>query len=155
MKQALHSSANNLEKRSGTREGEWGQASCGGQELSPVNASQAPAMAGQLAEDDLDHREETCRAALASAGVIAMRGYASLSGRFSQMKGLQDYLTETDGAVEAHIRELLAIKFQVTHSSARRPEGRPMQIRFGWSIRSTGLPTSSVRFRISASRLRS
>ena len=61
---------------------------------------------------DLDRRAEVCRAVALSAGEIARAGYArqQASGSF-RMKGPQDYLTETDAAVEDHIRAALAEAF--------------------------------------------
>jgi myo-inositol-1(or 4)-monophosphatase len=76
-----------------------------------AEAMQDQAPAGQLSAEALDLRERACRDVLASAGAIAMQGYASLGGRSSQMKGPQDYLTETDGKVESHIRGVLAQAF--------------------------------------------
>ncbi|MBN9242015.1 MAG: inositol monophosphatase [Mesorhizobium sp.] len=71
-----------------------------------------------LTVEDLDRREAVCRELLASAGVMAMDGYARLGGAAAggasagtSMKGPQDFLTETDGKVEAHIRARLAQAF--------------------------------------------
>lgn len=60
----------------------------------------------------LDLREAVCRDLLASAGRLAMDGYAELgAGTTVSMKGPQDYLTRTDGEVEEHIRGELAAAF--------------------------------------------
>jgi myo-inositol-1(or 4)-monophosphatase len=68
--------------------------------------------ADRLSEADLDRRAEICRQLLASAGQLAMQGYNRLDGvQPVGMKGPQDFLTETDGKVEAHIRETLAQAF--------------------------------------------
>ncbi len=76
-----------------------------------MSATEGLAAATSLAADFLDRRAEMCRALLASAGRIALEGYASASGRASTMKGPQDYLTETDGKVEDHIRATLRAAF--------------------------------------------
>lgn len=61
---------------------------------------------------ELDSRELLCRALLVSAGEIAMDGYARLgAGPAFTMKGPQDFLTETDGRVEDHIRGTIAEAF--------------------------------------------
>jgi myo-inositol-1(or 4)-monophosphatase len=65
-----------------------------------------------LSTAELDSREQLCRALLVSAGEIAMDGYAKLGGGQSfTMKGPQDFLTETDGQVEDHIRRAIAAAF--------------------------------------------
>lgn len=77
-----------------------------------MNAKAETAPADQLSEDALDRRESVCRALLVSAGRIAMQGYAKVGGAQPlAMKGPQDYLTETDGEVEDHIRTALAETF--------------------------------------------
>jgi len=71
----------------------------------------------RLTAGDLDRREAVCRALLAAAGAMAMDGYARIGGTAGNtpagvsMKGPQDFLTETDGKVEAHIRAQLAATF--------------------------------------------
>lgn len=64
------------------------------------------------ARAELDRREEFCLALVRSAGEIARAGFERqrASGSF-RMKGPQDYLTETDAAVEAHVRAALAEAF--------------------------------------------
>lgn len=64
-----------------------------------------------LDEPALDRREAFCRGLLDSAGALALDGFRRQEGRPVGMKGPQDYLTETDGAVEAHIRARLAEAF--------------------------------------------
>ena len=61
---------------------------------------------------ELDARERLCRSLLVSAGEIAMRGFAGLGGGSAfTMKGPQDFLTETDGEVEKHLRDAVAAAF--------------------------------------------
>ena len=69
-------------------------------------------LSSPLSTAELDLREAVCRNLLASAGRIAMEGYAKLgSGAAVAMKGPQDFLTMTDGEVERHIRAELAAAF--------------------------------------------
>lgn len=58
---------------------------------------------------DLDGREELCRRIAWSAGMIALDGFASGGG--VRMKGPQDFLTETDAAVEEHLKANLRAAF--------------------------------------------
>lgn len=62
-------------------------------------------------EQALDRRQafllELCR----DAGAIALDGYRRQAGQVFSMKGPQDYLTETDGQVEAFIRNRIAAGF--------------------------------------------
>ncbi len=58
----------------------------------------------------LDRREALCRAVALSAGALALEGFGALGGGVS-MKGPQDFLTETDAAVERHIRSAIAAAF--------------------------------------------
>ncbi len=58
----------------------------------------------------LDSREALCREIALSAGAIALQGFGNLGSRVS-MKGPQDFLTETDAAVERHIRSAIAAAF--------------------------------------------
>jgi myo-inositol-1(or 4)-monophosphatase len=77
---------------------------------------------------ELDARERLCRTLLASAGEIAMQGYAKLGGGSSfTMKGPQDFLTETDGKVEAHIRQALAAAFPDDGFLGEESGGRPSE----------------------------
>jgi myo-inositol-1(or 4)-monophosphatase len=71
-----------------------------------------PPSVDRLPSSELDRREAVCRELLSSAGRIAMDGYAEIGrGRQATMKGPQDFLTETDGKVEDHIRTALAQAF--------------------------------------------
>lgn len=65
-----------------------------------------------LSAAELDQREAACRELLDSAGRVAMAGYLALAaGGTVSMKGPQDFLTETDGRVEAFLRQTLADNF--------------------------------------------
>jgi len=59
---------------------------------------------------DLDRRADFCRDVALSAGAIARDGFARRAPGFG-MKGPQDFLTETDMAVEAHFKARLAEVF--------------------------------------------
>lgn len=59
---------------------------------------------------ELDRRADFLPGLARSAGAIAREGFARLD-RGVTMKGPQDFLTETDGAVEAHVRARLAEAF--------------------------------------------
>lgn len=59
---------------------------------------------------DLDRRADFCRDVALSAGAIARDGFARRAPGFG-MKGPQDFLTETDMAVEAHFKARLAEAF--------------------------------------------
>jgi len=61
--------------------------------------------------NDLDGRASLCRDVIRSAGALALRGFENGSAAVFSMKGPQDYLTETDAASEAHIREHIAAAF--------------------------------------------
>jgi len=63
--------------------------------------------------DDLaiDQREAFCRDLARTAGQLALDGFVRQAGQPIGMKGPQDYLTETDGAVEHHIRARIAATF--------------------------------------------
>ena len=58
----------------------------------------------------LDSREALCREIALSAGALALEGFNDRSAGMS-MKGPQDFLTETDAAVERHIRSAIAAAF--------------------------------------------
>lgn len=60
---------------------------------------------------DLDSREELCCQIARSAGKIALEGFGSGAGIGIRMKGPQDFLTETDGAVEEHLKASLRAAF--------------------------------------------
>ena len=61
---------------------------------------------------ELDRREAACRALALSAGQLASRAFAERgdAGAVS-LKGPQDFLTETDAAVEQHLRDGIAAAF--------------------------------------------
>ncbi|ESZ73093.1 inositol phosphatase [Mesorhizobium sp. L103C105A0] len=68
--------------------------------------------ADRLSEAEMDRRAEVCRKLLVTAGQLAMEGYARQGAvQPVAMKGPQDFLTETDGKVEEHIRATLAEAF--------------------------------------------
>ncbi|NGM45892.1 inositol monophosphatase [Rhodobacter sp. SGA-6-6] len=59
----------------------------------------------------IDRRETFLRDLLPGAARLALDGFALQAGRPASMKGPQDYLTETDGRVEAHIRARIEESF--------------------------------------------
>ncbi|RLJ51501.1 myo-inositol-1(or 4)-monophosphatase [Litoreibacter meonggei] len=66
--------------------------------------------------EPLDHgalkaRAEFCRDLIASASALALEGFNNRNTGASERKGPQDFLTETDGAVERHIRARIAEAF--------------------------------------------
>jgi myo-inositol-1(or 4)-monophosphatase len=62
-------------------------------------------------DSELDRREAFCREIIRSAGAVARGGFTQRDVTTIAMKGPQDFLTETDGAVERHIRESVAREF--------------------------------------------
>lgn len=58
----------------------------------------------------LDRREAFCREIARTAGVVALDGFTNRVPGFG-MKGPQDFLTETDAAVERHIKGRIAEAF--------------------------------------------
>jgi myo-inositol-1(or 4)-monophosphatase len=58
----------------------------------------------------LDARADLCRALALSAGEVALAGFGRNAGGF-RLKGPQDFLTETDAAVERHVRTAIAAAF--------------------------------------------
>ena len=62
-------------------------------------------------EDQLTERAHFCLSLVESASSIAMQGFASTGLRAPGRKGPQDFLTETDGAVELYLRERIAEAF--------------------------------------------
>lgn len=61
--------------------------------------------------DTLEARATLCRNVIRSAGQLVLKGFQKeLSDSFS-MKGPQDFLTVTDAASEAHIRDVIAAHF--------------------------------------------
>jgi myo-inositol-1(or 4)-monophosphatase len=69
-------------------------------------------MEAPLGAPELDRRERLCRSIAQSAGSLAMTGFRRMAaGAGVSMKGPQDYLTESDGEVEEHIRRRIAAEF--------------------------------------------
>lgn len=64
-----------------------------------------------LSEAELDQREALCRQVILSAGALALRGFKERRADSIDMKGPQNFLTETDAAVERHIRERITHAF--------------------------------------------
>ena len=66
-----------------------------------------------LALGALDRRADFCKEVARSAGKLALEGFErqSQQGAHVGRKGPQDFLTETDGAVEAHLRARLKEAF--------------------------------------------
>jgi myo-inositol-1(or 4)-monophosphatase len=66
-----------------------------------------------LAPEALDRRADFCKEIALSAGKLALEGFERQSQRGAHIgsKGPQDFLTETDGAVEAHLRARLKDAF--------------------------------------------
>jgi myo-inositol-1(or 4)-monophosphatase len=62
------------------------------------------------AAPDLDARADFCRTLALSAGRVALDGFGR-AGAGYRMKGPQDFLTETDAAVEAHVKRAIAEAF--------------------------------------------
>lgn len=60
---------------------------------------------------DLDVRAAFCSDLALSAGAIALEGFRRLVPGAFRMKGHQDFLTETDAAVERHVAEAIAAGF--------------------------------------------
>jgi myo-inositol-1(or 4)-monophosphatase len=60
---------------------------------------------------DLAARAAVCRDLVRSAGAIARAGFIRRSESQIELKGPQDFLTETDAAVERHIKAQLAAAF--------------------------------------------
>ncbi len=65
----------------------------------------------QLSTTELDRREAFCRELAYDAARLALDGFQRQMGQPVGMKGPQDYLTETDGEVERHIRDRIAATF--------------------------------------------
>jgi myo-inositol-1(or 4)-monophosphatase len=57
----------------------------------------------------LDEKADFCRQIIVEAGALVMEGFGQ--SRQMQMKGPQDYLTETDGRCEAFLRDAFARAF--------------------------------------------
>lgn len=60
---------------------------------------------------DLDARASFCRDLVRSAGAVALAGFGRRDETQITLKGLQDFLTETDAAVERHIKARLLDAF--------------------------------------------
>lgn len=59
----------------------------------------------------LDLREALLREIILAAGAVALKGFTGRSLETASMKGAQDFLTETDGAVERYLKERIAAAF--------------------------------------------
>lgn len=68
-------------------------------------------LAQTIDQAGLDAREALCRDMAISAGKVALAGYSRRDGAQIGMKGPQDFLTETDGAVEQHLKSRIAAAF--------------------------------------------
>ena len=64
--------------------------------------------AAKPADEQIIDRAELCLSIIQSAGRIALDGFRRRESEEIAMKGSQDFLTETDAAVEAHLKERLA-----------------------------------------------
>ncbi|MGF6257407.1 inositol monophosphatase family protein [Ensifer sp. LBL] len=61
--------------------------------------------------NDLSGRALLCRDVIRSAGALVLEGFKASAERGYSLKGPQDFLTETDAASEAHIRDAIATHF--------------------------------------------
>ncbi|HEV7317900.1 MAG TPA: inositol monophosphatase [Ensifer sp.] len=61
--------------------------------------------------NDLSGRALLCQDVIRSAGILVLDGFRQSRQRGFSMKGPQDFLTETDAASEAHIRQAIAEHF--------------------------------------------
>lgn len=61
--------------------------------------------------DGLQARAVLCKQVIVSAGELVLRGFQANIGHKFEMKGPQDYLTETDAASEALIRQMISDHF--------------------------------------------
>lgn len=68
-------------------------------------------MMTEPAVSDLGNRERFCRGLARSAGEIALKGFLAIQPGQVTLKGPQDFLTETDAAVERHVRDQIAGNF--------------------------------------------
>jgi myo-inositol-1(or 4)-monophosphatase len=64
-----------------------------------------------LSTTQLDRREAALHHIIKGAGALALECYRKRRAGEFRLKGRQDFLTEADGLVEAHIRHELALKF--------------------------------------------
>ena len=60
---------------------------------------------------DLDAREALCRDMILAAGRLALDGFRNMEAGGLDMKGPQDFLTATDGAVERYLKARIAEAF--------------------------------------------
>ncbi len=65
----------------------------------------------ELPDAGLDARFDALSALVLSAGAIALEGFRAVRSGPTALKGPQDFLTETDAAVERHLRDELARLF--------------------------------------------
>jgi myo-inositol-1(or 4)-monophosphatase len=70
-----------------------------------------PSRAVARPDPDTDRREALCRDMVIEAGRLAMQGFVAAGNGGTSMKGRQDFLTETDGAVERYLRSRIAEVF--------------------------------------------
>jgi myo-inositol-1(or 4)-monophosphatase len=68
-------------------------------------------LAHTIDQAGLDSRAALCRDMARSAGRLALAGYNRRDAAHIALKGPQDFLTETDGAVEAHLKARIAEMF--------------------------------------------
>jgi myo-inositol-1(or 4)-monophosphatase len=76
-----------------------------------MQADKARIAPGTVEDGELDRRETLCRQLALSAGALALEGFRRRNVEEIGLKGPQDYLTETDGVVERHIRGRIAEAF--------------------------------------------
>jgi myo-inositol-1(or 4)-monophosphatase len=72
----------------------------------------------------IDVRTGFCERIIRSAGAIALAGFNKRNTMF-QLKGPQDFLTETDGAVESHLRAEVAKAFPEDAFLGEETGGQP------------------------------
>lgn len=65
-------------------------------------------LAHTIDQAGLDRREALCRDMARSAGQVALAGFNRRDAAHIALKGPQDFLTETDGAVERHLKARIA-----------------------------------------------
>ncbi|MFH5776158.1 inositol monophosphatase family protein [Paracoccus sp. NGMCC 1.201697] len=78
-----------------------------------------------LDTEAIDRRQAFLMDLVRTAGALAQEGFSQQSGRPIGMKGPQDYLTETDGRVEAHIRGRIAEAFPEDGFLGEETGGKP------------------------------
>lgn len=82
-------------------------------------------MSNDTSHTDLDARADFCRGLAISAGKLALEGFRQLTPDGVRMKGPQDFLTETDSAVERHVKEAIAAAFPRDGFVGEETGGRP------------------------------